>query len=69
MDSPLYSVIIPVFNGEDTLRELAERLLKFFWDLGKSCALIFIDDGSQDNSWRVLTEIKKSFPDVVTVIR
>ncbi|MDD5506793.1 MAG: glycosyltransferase family 2 protein [Bacteroidales bacterium] len=69
MDSPLYTVIIPVFNGEDTLRELAERLLKFFGDLGKSCALIFIDDGSQDNSWRVLTEIKKSFPDVVTVIR
>ncbi|HOW25905.1 MAG TPA: glycosyltransferase family 2 protein [Bacteroidales bacterium] len=69
MPSPDYSVIIPVFNSEDTLNELTERLLTVFKDLGKSCEVLFIDDGSQDDSWKKLTEIKKSFPAVVTIIR
>lgn len=69
MVSPDYSVIVPVFNSEEILQELVERLFTVFKDLGKSYEVIFIDDGSQDDSWRVLKEIKKNFPEVVTVIR
>ena len=51
------SVVIPVFNEEESLRELSD------W-IGKACAgasltyeIIFIDDGSSDSSWSKISEI------------
>ena len=69
MSAPDYSVIVPVFNSEDTLHELLDRIFAVFDRFGHSSEVIFIDDGSQDNSWKVLTELKASFPGLVTAIR
>ncbi len=69
MSTPDYSVIVPVFNSEDTLPELLKGLVAVFKDLSSTFEVIFIDDGSQDDSWKVLSELKKDFPDVVTAIR
>jgi glycosyltransferase involved in cell wall biosynthesis len=51
------SVVIPVYNEEESLRELSE------W-IGKVCAgasliyeIIFIDDGSSDSSWSKIKEL------------
>lgn len=69
MSAPDYSVIVPVFNSEDTLQELLDRIHAVFKEIGQSTEVIFIDDGSQDDSWKVLTELKASYPDLITVIR
>jgi len=52
------SIIIPLLNEEDSLKELY-RWIKTVVDSEKwSYELIFIDDGSTDNSWRVISELK-----------
>jgi glycosyltransferase involved in cell wall biosynthesis len=54
-----YSAIIPVFNEEKSLKELTRRLIKVFDDLQKSYELIFIDDGSKDNSFSILEKLSR----------
>ncbi|MBI1352939.1 MAG: glycosyltransferase [Acidobacteria bacterium] len=59
-----YSVVIPVHNEEADVQELARRTLE---QLGPSCELIFVDDGSTDATWQRLLEIAE--PDRVRLIR
>lgn len=49
------SFVIPVFNEEHTLKELHAKILENIGD--KSYEIIFINDGSTDNSYSVLKEI------------
>lgn len=61
MNNDIYvSVIIPVFNEEDNLRELYGQLNTALKNIDKSYEIIFIDDGSKDRSLGVLKEFKKS---------
>lgn len=62
-----YSVIIPVYNSNEGLSELCERLCKSL--SGFSYEIIFVDDGSRDNSWEVLKKEKLSRPDAIRIIR
>jgi polyisoprenyl-phosphate glycosyltransferase len=52
------SVVIPVYRGEKALPELVERLAKTLDAMGRSYEVIFVDDRSPDDSWRVLKELK-----------
>ncbi|MDP3182598.1 MAG: glycosyltransferase [Desulfobaccales bacterium] len=54
---PYISVIIPVFNEEENLQELGERLVRTLTGLGRAFEIIFVDDGSTDRSWEILTEL------------
>lgn len=54
---PEISVVIPVFNEEDNLRELGERLIRTLTAMGRPYEIIFVDDGSTDGSWEILKEI------------
>jgi len=49
-----YSIVIPVFNEEDNLPELYQRLTKVMSALNANYEIIFVDDGSQDNSFQIL---------------
>ena len=48
------SVIIPLFNEEESLPELCEWISRIVKPLGLSHEILFIDDGSQDKSWEVI---------------
>ncbi|MBD1373282.1 glycosyltransferase family 2 protein [Hazenella sp. IB182357] len=52
-----YSVIVPVFNEEEVLRETYRRLSNVMSQTNDSYELIFIDDGSSDQSEQILTEL------------
>ena len=52
-----FSVLIPVFNEESNLRILHDRLSGVMQGLGKAYEIIYIDDGSQDNSFQVLSDL------------
>lgn len=54
---PTYSVIVPVYNSEDSLAELVERIDKVMSNYG-NYELLLIDDFSTDNSWEKLLSIK-----------
>lgn len=52
-----YSIIIPVFNEEQNVRELYSKLKYILNKLKKSHEIIFIDDGSTDNTYKILEKI------------
>ena len=55
---PKYSVVIPVYNGSSTLATLVLRLEGVFSKLKVSREIIFVDDGSPDNSWKILQGLR-----------
>jgi len=63
-----YSIIIPVYNGEQTLVALNQKLHNFF-EKKSTFEIIFVYDCGKDNSWEVLLGIKKKFPETVKLIR
>lgn len=69
MKQPEFSIIVPVFNSENTLEQLFSRTKAVFTSLGKTFELVFVDDCSKDNSWETITQLKKQFPDEIIGIR
>jgi len=51
------SVIVPIYNEEDNIVSLAERILNILPSTNNDVEIIFIDDGSSDNSFPLLKEI------------
>jgi undecaprenyl-phosphate 4-deoxy-4-formamido-L-arabinose transferase len=51
------SVIVPILNEAPTLEELADRLVRTLHRMGKSHEVIFVDDGSTDDSAKLLKEL------------
>ncbi len=58
------SIIIPLLNEEESINELYQWITKVMQSNGYSYELIFIDDGSNDRSWNIITKLAK---DDVTV--
>jgi len=63
------SIIIPLFNEEESLSELYKWIEKVMKENGFSYEVIFVDDGSKDNSWQVVTDLKQKHPETVKGIR
>jgi glycosyltransferase involved in cell wall biosynthesis len=51
------SVVIPVYNEEESLPELNEWIDRVCKSAGLSFEVIFIDDGSTDSSWKIIENI------------
>lgn len=51
------SLVIPVYNEKDSLRELAEWIVGVANKLQKSYEIIFVDDGSNDGSWNEIQKL------------
>ncbi|TAG88536.1 MAG: glycosyltransferase, partial [Bacteroidetes bacterium] len=51
------SVIIPLFNEEESLPELTNWIDEVMQKNNFSYEVILIDDGSKDNSWEVIREL------------
>lgn len=61
----LYSVVVPVFNSEHTLRELYQRIRAVFEDtIHEEFELILVDDSSRDQSYRIMKELRSEDPRV-----
>lgn len=54
------SVVVPVFNEEESIPELFEWIVRVVDDHGITTEVIFIDDGSSDSSWQVISTLHKS---------
>ncbi|MCB0462848.1 MAG: glycosyltransferase family 2 protein [Flavobacteriaceae bacterium] len=53
------SVVIPLLNESDSLTELHDWIASVMQSNHFSYEIIFIDDGSTDNSWEVITSLSK----------
>jgi dolichol-phosphate mannosyltransferase len=56
------SAVIPVFNEEENLPVLIPKLMEIFNQLSKVYEMIFVDDGSSDNSRKILREMAIQHP-------
>jgi len=61
---PELSLVIPVYNEEESLPVLYGEINDSCEELGKSFEIVFIDDGSTDGSGKVLKDIQKHDPRV-----
>ena len=57
MTQPIVSIIIPIYNEEENISELYQRLQTVIKQLDGEAELIFVDDGSRDNSLNLIREI------------
>ncbi|HTV48864.1 MAG TPA: glycosyltransferase family 2 protein [Phycisphaerae bacterium] len=62
--TPYYSMVVPMFNEADSVAELHAGLVRNLSRLGKEWEIIFIDDGSRDNTYQLLSQIAESDPHV-----
>ncbi|BDW87938.1 MULTISPECIES: glycosyltransferase family 2 protein [Thalassospira] len=53
------SVIVPIYNEEESIKPLCERLLSVLDEMGKPFEVIFVNDGSSDNSFSLLQDAAK----------
>ena len=59
---PELSIVIPVFNEENSLETLHTEIVHALTDY--HFEILYIDDGSSDNSFAVLTDIQHKHPNV-----
>ncbi|MDC0349213.1 glycosyltransferase [Alphaproteobacteria bacterium] len=62
------SVVIPVYNEEESLKTLSLRLMTVLEKIGKSFEVIYTNDGSKDASIKILRDLQKTHPKHVRVI-
>jgi len=64
MGSPRYSIVVPVFNEEEVLPELYDRLRLVIDGLDGPAEIIFVNDGSADHSLALLKRFHANGPRV-----
>ncbi len=53
------SIVIPLFNEEESLKELHTWIFDVMKHNNLSYEVIFVDDGSKDKSWKIVEELKE----------
>lgn len=51
------SIVIPLFNEDESLPPLHDWIVKVMNENNFSYEIVFINDGSTDNSWKVIEEL------------
>src|SRR5277367_565824 len=52
-----YSIVVPFFNEQENIPPLYMKLTEVMDSVGEPYELVFVDDGSRDNTFKVLTDI------------
>src|SRR6195256_398409 len=57
-DSPIqYSIVVPFYNEQENIPPLYMKLTEVMDGIGEPYELVFVDDGSKDDTFKVLSEI------------
>ncbi len=59
MSEALYSIVVPVYKSERSLRELYERIDKALEGVRGDYELILVEDGGGDSSWEVMQSLRE----------
>ncbi|MDO8264605.1 MAG: glycosyltransferase family 2 protein [Gallionella sp.] len=63
------SIVVPVYNSAGTLGSLLERLTQTIGALTQSYEIILVDDGSRDDSWKVIQSLRVSYGDHLVAVQ
>lgn len=66
-----YSIIMPVYYNEGSIEKVFHLINEEVIQKNKGliCELIFVDDGSGDNSLREILDLRKQYPDIIKAIK
>jgi polyisoprenyl-phosphate glycosyltransferase len=64
-----FSVVVPVFNSAGTLEKLFSAIQDVMASMNVRYETVFVDDGSIDQSWHVIRELKSQHGDLVRGFR
>jgi len=64
-----YSIVVPIYNEEENIEPFYKRLINAMTRLHKSYEVIFVDDGSVDNSIEILQKIKTNNTKIIKLTR
>lgn len=64
----VYSVVLPVYNEEESLEILLAELLSAMAQLQGRHEIIFVNDGSDDTSLKILNEFENRLPEIIKVV-
>ncbi len=68
MSKPYLSIVVPVYNEEENLEPLYLRLTQALDAYNKSYELIFVNDGSSDQSEAILDALHERRPEILKII-
>lgn len=57
--TPNITVVVPLYNEDESLRELYDWIHRVMSEHGFTYQLLFVDDGSTDHSWQVIEALAK----------
>ncbi|QQG50895.1 MAG: CDP-glycerol glycerophosphotransferase family protein [Candidatus Saccharibacteria bacterium] len=63
-----FSFVMPIYNVEEYLSETVESILSQTMNFEKDCQIVFINDGSPDNSKDICLQFKKRYPNNIEYI-
>lgn len=61
---PVYSIVAPVFNEEETLPNFYERIVAVMDALNEPFEILLVNDGSRDSSFQIMKNLHKQDPRV-----
>ena len=64
---PTLSIVVPVYNEEENIPLLFEKIRAVCKTIGDPYEVLFVDDGSRDRTFAVLSELSKQFPELVVI--
>lgn len=64
---PYLSIVVPVYNEEENVRPLYEKIRAVCESIGKPFEVLFVDDGSQDGTFEVLSELREQEPHLAVI--
>ena len=53
------SIVIPLYNEDESIDELHSKIVSSLSNSSLNYEIIFIDDGSSDNSWNIIKDVTK----------
>jgi glycosyltransferase involved in cell wall biosynthesis len=61
------SIVIPVYNSEPILPDLAQRLSQTLPEINPDFEVILVNDGSRDGSWEVIRRLQANYPWITAI--
>lgn len=67
-DIPVYlSIVVPLYNEEESVERLLLCILEVTKQFDFAYEIIFVDDGSQDNTWVIIEQLKETTPQLKAI--
>ena len=64
---PKLTVVVPAYNESEGLRDFHARLVAVFDGIDVEASVLYVDDGSRDDTWAIMSALREADPRVSTL--